>query len=111
MTAMSIVIKRAKRVMQPNNADLVATVGKDFLELDEGTQSAAPKKRLGRPRKGEERGSKDKEPKERKKAGPPKGWKANLNPEQQARLKVLGYKRGPYKRKAMGSVPKSEPTA
>ncbi|EIW70511.1 hypothetical protein TREMEDRAFT_56607 [Tremella mesenterica DSM 1558] len=103
MLYMSGEIARSKRILQPSNADLIATVGNGFLELeDDGDR---PRKRMGRPPKGkDEHGNKIEKKKkdwregERKKPGPAKGWKANLSQEQQQRLKVLGYKKG-YRRK------------
>ena len=101
MTYMSGELASQRRIVNSteNHFDLVETVGKDYLEIDEpGAEGAGvAKKRIGRPpnvnKAGHGRAKPDANPdKERKKPGPAKGWKRNLDPN-------APRTRRPYKKK------------
>lgn len=81
MTYMWQELQASRRVAQPNHQDLIADLGKQFLGLDEQDGPAAKRRALegadGEPKR---RGRPPKNPEERKKPGPKKGWKKNLDP-------------------------------
>lgn len=101
MTYMWQELQQSKRVAAPSHADLIQSVGKQFLGLDEEQAQAAGAKR--RAPDGDDaskkRGRPPKPPEERKKPGPKKGWKKNLDPnappKKRAAGKPLGKKKGP----------------
>lgn len=95
MTQMSAELQRSGRVAQPSHADLIASVGKGFLGLDE--TEAAPGVKRRAPEDGEKRrGRPLKNPEERKKPGPKKGWKKNLDPNAPPKKRAAPR---PYKKK------------
>lgn len=97
MSAMKQEVDQAKRYNDPSAEDLISTVGKNFLGINEdGTDNLKPS--AGGPGEKGKRGRPKKEPGtngERRKPGPKKGWKANGGLAQGEK-----GKRGPYKKKA-----------
>ncbi|TXT07224.1 hypothetical protein VHUM_03394 [Vanrija humicola] len=93
MAYMSADLQQSRRVAAPSHTDLIQTVGKQFLGLDGEQESDLNAdgdvvKRRGRP---------PKNPEERKKPGPKKGWKKNLDPN--AIPKKRAPQSRPYKKK------------
>lgn len=96
MTYMWSELQASRRVAQPSHADIIASVGKTFLGIDAEAEGAAGAAGAGGAagaagvkRKAEvneagevikKRGRPPKNPEERKKPGPKKGWKKNLEP-------------------------------
>lgn len=99
MTYMWAELQQSKRVAAPSHADLIQSVGKLFLGLDEEQAAAAgTKRRAPDAADGDKkRGRPPKPPEERKKPGPKKGWKKNLDPNAPPK-KRPGPK--PFKKKA-----------
>ncbi|RSH83116.1 uncharacterized protein EHS24_006773 [Apiotrichum porosum] len=85
MTYMSAELLASRRVAAPSHADLIESVGKQFLGLDE-QEAGNAKRRANNADAGAEidsvkrRGRPPKNPEERKKPGPKKGWKKNIDP-------------------------------
>jgi hypothetical protein len=86
MAYMMVELQQSRNVAAPSHAQLIASVGKDFLGLDEAEGDAAAGVKRRAPANAEDdaankrRGRPPKEPGERKKPGPKKGWKKNLDP-------------------------------
>jgi hypothetical protein len=90
MTYMAAELAASRNVAAPSHTQLIASVGKDFLGLDEQDAAAAGRvqggKRRAAPTADEDAANKrktrptPKDPLERKKPGPKKGWKKNLDP-------------------------------
>lgn len=95
MTYMSVELQRSGRAAQPSHQDLIASVGKGFLGLDE-TEPAAGTKRRPAEEGEKRRGRPPKNPEERKKPGPKKGWKKNLDPNAPPKKRAAPR---PYKKK------------
>lgn len=96
MTYMWQELQASRRVAQPNHQDLIADLGKQFLGLDEQDGPAAKRRAVegadGEPKR---RGRPPKNPEERKKPGPKKGWKKNLDPNAPPKKRTAraGYKK------------------
>lgn len=103
MTYMSAELLASRRVAAPSHADLIASVGKQFLGLDEqeaaaggagGVKRRAAAADLDDSNKRRARGP-PKNPEERKKPGPKKGWKKNLDPNAPPKKRAVR----PYKKR------------
>lgn len=120
MSYMSVELQQSKRVTQPSHMDLISSVGKEFLGLDGEPESGIGVKRRaaaadinGDGDVVKRRGRPPKNPEERKKPGPKKGWKKNLDPN--ALPKKRAPQGRPYKKKdrphslSVAPSPKKQP--
>ncbi|WOO80700.1 uncharacterized protein LOC62_03G004221 [Vanrija pseudolonga] len=120
MAYMSVELQQSKRVAQPSHMDLISSVGKQFLGLDGEQESGIGVKRRAAAADinadgdvVKRRGRPPKNPEERKKPGPKKGWKKNLDPN--ALPKKRAPQGRPYKKKdrpqiaSVAPSPKKQP--
>lgn len=111
MAYMASELQASRRITKPSTKDLIESVGSTFLGLDESAaagDAAGAKRRAAATGDDEKRrGRPPKNPEERKKPGPKKGWKKNLDPNAIPKRRPASR---PYNKKA-GNRPTSASVA